>query len=219
MRNSTIPKNTQEMPVTEHVFEGHLYIKENDKWIWRLFRFDGSTFICLSTKKSKLPAPSAPAKNRTVRLMMTNNSTSNYLSKWTIGIHQISAISILKPKDKSKTNKLKAFTVRTHEGHCFILKAHKQDDLERWIFVLSKMWKISRQPVIKQDNYDINFFQDVNTVCSDESIKRYNYQSLTYRTLSKRHQVQIVQQQPTTIYTDENVCLADVQKYLKQLNK
>lgn len=218
MRSSVIPKNTQEIPVTEHVFEGRLYIKENDKWIWRLFRFDGSTFICLSSKKRKLPAPpSAPAKNRSVRL--NNNSTSSYLSKWTVGVHQISAISILKPKDKSITNKLKAFTIRTHEGHCYILKAHKQDDLERWIFVLSKMWKLSQQqPVIKQDTFDVNFFQDVNTVCSDESIKRYNYQSLTYRTLSKRHQVQIVQQQPT-IYTDENVCLADVQKYLKLLNK
>ncbi|GAA5795040.1 hypothetical protein EDC94DRAFT_654598 [Helicostylum pulchrum] len=231
MRNSAIPKNTQEIPVTEHVFEGRLYIKENDKWIWRLFRFDGSTFICLSTKKNKLPAPpaaSAPAKNRTVRLMMmtntnnnNNSTTSNYLSKWTIDVHQMSAISILKPKDKSITNKLKAFTIRTHEGHCYILKAHKQDDLERWIFVLSKMWKLSQhEPVIKQDTtYDVNFFQDVNTVCSDESIKRYNYQSLTYRTLSKRHQVKVVVQPQPTIYTDENVCLADVQKYLKKLNK
>lgn len=243
MRNSSELKNTQEIPVTGHLFEGHLYIKENDKWIWRLFRFDGSSFICLSSKKSKLPASlslSSTTKNRTVRLTNETSSSCCQLTKWAISMSQISAISILKPKEKktystTTTNKLRCFTVRTYGGGCYILKAHKQDDLERWIFVLSKMGKLyqpSSSSVIDNNNnffnktdeknvYNINFFQDAITVSSDESIIKYNHhQTLTYHdTLLKKHQVQVVNSHQPKIYTDENVCLADVQKYLKHMNK
>ncbi|KAG2202148.1 hypothetical protein INT47_008120 [Mucor saturninus] len=384
--HSSIPNNTQEVPITAHIFEGHLYLRENDKWIWRLFRFDGSSLTCLSSKKNKLPPHTlldpplvidnrpmsfltssattnsltspllATTKNRSVSLSINDTpAIASYyqLPKWTIDMVQISTISILKPKDNNRKtfsftapSRPKSFSIRTYDGGCYIMKAHKQDDLERWIFVLAKMWKVSQaarqlyQPVsptksyslnqqqqqqyhnatptlsglnkedqllnqqqlnnmptatslsnekvlwieewikslaelasndsvdyqsayevfvdddaiqsVHSNNFNMNFFQDVNTVCTEETSKKYNHQSLKYHTSTRKHQVQLVrnhtaeeltthtppliynsfssplenlknikhhqQQRDQIVATDENVCLADVQKFLKKMD-
>lgn len=355
--HSSIPNNTQEIPITAHIFEGHLYLRENDKWIWRLFRFDGSSLTCLSSKKNKLPPHTlldpplavdrpisfltssgttnsltspllATTKNKSVSLSMDTPAIASYyqLPKWTIDMVQISTISILKPKENNRKtfsfapSQPKSFSIRTYDGGCYIMKAHKQDDLERWIFVLAKMWKVTQAarmyqsaivspPPIKQQqhyhnatptllsglnkedqllnqqqqlnnmpslsnekvlwieewikslaelaandykayevfddeasNYNMNFFQDVNTVCTEETYKKYNHQSLKYHTSTRKHQVQLVRNHHTAdeltpiIYNshssplenlknikhqqeaDENVCLADVQKFLQKMD-
>jgi hypothetical protein len=170
--------NIQEIPISAHIFEGHLYIKDqNNKWLWRLFRFDGTSLACLSSKKIKLPPHTlletvdnrhlniatisshtspllATPKDKSARLTIESSESitaiaSYYqLPKWTINIIDISSISILKPNKPFKypfsTNSTKRFCIRTYNGGCYVMKAHTQDDLERWIFVLSKMWKISQ---------------------------------------------------------------------------
>ncbi|CAO3611816.1 unnamed protein product [Cunninghamella blakesleeana] len=184
----------EELPATTPVFEGHLYLRTSSKqWDWRLFRFDGTSFICLSSRKVKLPpnthlhapvndlhflktSPSlnasftspllATPKNKTQQIseLITNNKSHNnnnnntgspviasyyQLPKWSVDIINISAVSVLKPKKKSKlsvsTQKpSKCFCIRTFTGECYIMKASKQKDLERWLFVLTKMWKFTQ---------------------------------------------------------------------------
>lgn len=181
----------EELPATAPVFEGHLYLRTDKKqWQWRLFRFDGTSFTCLSTRKVKLPPnthvdappddqpfrPSLPssfqATSLTSPLLATPKTKSRQqsttsattplakyyqLPKWTVDIANISAVSVLKPNNSS-THKRKlavvtssssqkqarCFCVRTFDGNCYIMKAHKQKDLERWLFVLTKMWKFAQ---------------------------------------------------------------------------
>ncbi|KAI8149662.1 hypothetical protein BJV82DRAFT_129352 [Fennellomyces sp. T-0311] len=73
------------------------------------------------------------------------------LPKWTVDISNISAISVLKQQPKkrspfstSTSSKPKSFCVRTFDGQCYVMKAQKHKDLERWLFVLTKMWKFAQ---------------------------------------------------------------------------
>lgn len=206
----SITSDTEELPIAAHIFEGHLYIKDEktNKWLWRLFRFDGTSLTCLSSKKNKLPPHTmldnpfnnnsllshcrpvsslthsasthsytspilATPKHKADRILAGScsimESTSDQVSsrnsqpisagyyqlpKWTIDMINISSISLLKPKQtKSKafkyslttsSSKSKAFIIRTYDESYYILKANKQHDLERWIFVLAKMWKFAQ---------------------------------------------------------------------------
>ncbi|KAF7728897.1 hypothetical protein EC973_005292 [Apophysomyces ossiformis] len=186
-----ITNDTQEVPATAPVFEGHLYLRtEKKQWQRRLFRFDGTQFTCLSTRKVKLPpdtpvdAPNditlqlshlqpstsfttsltspllATPKNRALRIadMDLHSSTpvmaSYYqLPKWTVDIVNICAITVLKPSKKQNTfkspfspsiPKSRCFCIRTYNGQCYVMKAQKEKDLERWLFVLTKMWKFAQ---------------------------------------------------------------------------
>ncbi|PHZ07446.1 uncharacterized protein RHIMIDRAFT_99269 [Rhizopus microsporus ATCC 52813] len=157
----------EELPVNGHIFEGHLYLKRYDgKWTWKLFRFDGSSLICLSTKKIKIQpnvtlgshqnnsATSlllATPKDKSSRLLTATDlckEPSYYqLPKWTLNVCDISSIAILKRSNykhaffKSKSN---SFCIRSSDGQCYVMKARTLDELERWVFVLSKMWKLSQ---------------------------------------------------------------------------
>ncbi|KAG0171559.1 hypothetical protein DFQ28_000816 [Apophysomyces sp. BC1034] len=195
-----IANDTQEVPAAAPVFEGHLYLRtEKKQWQRRLFRFDGTQFTCLSTRKVKLP-PDTPVdtpndiavqlshlqpstsfttsltspllatpKSRMLRIadMDLHNATpvmaSYYqLPKWTVDISNISAISVLKQSKKNHTfkspfspsiSKSRCFCVRTYDGQCHVMKAQKEKDLERWLFVLTKMWKFAqaiRNQVLQQ---------------------------------------------------------------------
>ncbi|KAI9319693.1 hypothetical protein BX666DRAFT_2024772 [Dichotomocladium elegans] len=209
-------KGTHEVPVNAPIFEGHLYLQHPEKsnrWQWRLFRFDGASFTCLSTRKIKLPPDTtvdtpnettviqslsaqhinlsasfhtshtspllATPKDKTQRLVSISASGSapdllqyhqyhpqttpnrqqqqqepflaSYyqLPKWTVEIANISAISVLKSAKKkspfgSSSSKSKCFCVRTYDGNCYVMKAQKYKDLERWLFVLTKMWKFAQ---------------------------------------------------------------------------
>ncbi|EPB89570.1 hypothetical protein HMPREF1544_03654 [Mucor circinelloides 1006PhL] len=203
----SIISDTEELPIAAHIFEGHLYIKDekSNRWLWRLFRFDGTSLTCLSSKKNKLPPHTlldkpchhnhsisssrpvsslthsasthsftspilATPKHRAHRILASCTETASYddnnssnrnsqpipasyyqLPKWTIEMINIASISLLKPKQKKSkpfkmptATKPKSFTIRTYDGASFTLKANKQHDLERWIFVLAKMWKFAQ---------------------------------------------------------------------------
>ncbi|KAI7899650.1 uncharacterized protein BX663DRAFT_520848 [Cokeromyces recurvatus] len=165
-----------EIPVTSTpIFEGHLYIRTagTKHWQWRLFRFDGSCFTCLSTRKTKLPPNTlykhyeendllleqnqypltspllATPKDKNKRLIASNTTELKYyqLPEWSIDIIQISSISVLKRTKRSplqSSQYSKCFSIRTLDSNCVTLKAQTQKDLERWLFVLTKMWKFTQ---------------------------------------------------------------------------
>lgn len=167
---SSTMEDMREMPALAPVFEGQLYLRtENKQWQLRLFRFDGTAFTCLSTRKVKLPPgtrldPSVvnlnelvmnrsssasvtspllatPAKNSRVK---ADAHTAGYyqLPKWTVNVADIAAISVLKNTKKRPflNQKSHCFCIRTHDDRCYVLKAQKEKDLERWLFILTKMW-------------------------------------------------------------------------------
>ncbi|KAI7897202.1 uncharacterized protein EV154DRAFT_475526 [Mucor mucedo] len=154
--SSTLDRNLQEVPVTATpIFEGHLSVKRDKRhWQWRLFRFDGSNFTCLSSRKVKLSnetitnsnllATPKDKNNRVIQAADENKIEFKYYQspEWMIDVVDISAISVL--KKKKSTVPSKCFSIRTFSGQCFILKAQKQKDLERWLFVLTKMWKFTQ---------------------------------------------------------------------------
>lgn len=164
--SSTLDRNIQEVPVTATpIFEGYLSVKRDKKyWQWRLFRFDGSNFTCLSSRKVKLNNETitnsnllATPKDKNNRLIQADENKIElkyYQSpEWMIDVVDISAISVLKKKKSSTPSK--CFSIRTFSGQCFILKAQKQKDLERWLFVLTKMWKFT-QAVHNSQQYYFN---------------------------------------------------------------
>ncbi|ORZ08921.1 hypothetical protein BCR42DRAFT_124824 [Absidia repens] len=186
-QDADLTSQFEELPAAAPVFEGYLYLRTDKKqWQWRMFRFDGTCFTCLSTRKVKLPPnthvdapplndqplmqslPSFTTTSLTSPLLATPTNKSrqksttsaamplaNYyqLPKWTVDITNISAVSVLKPSSSSNKKKLtmlpsqkqaRCFCVRTFDGNCYIMKAQKQKDLERWLFVLTKMWKFAQ---------------------------------------------------------------------------
>jgi hypothetical protein len=175
----------EEIPVTSTpIFEGHLSVRnEKKQWQWRLFRFDGSCFTCLSTRKVKLPPHTtldnhpednnnqfsytspllATPKDKTKRLCENKTELKYYqLPEWSIDVVNISSISVLKRINKRTPSK--CFSVRTFDHRCIILKAQKQKDLERWLFVLTKMWKftqaVKNQVAVQQQLYDQQQVED-----------------------------------------------------------
>ncbi|ORZ13632.1 hypothetical protein BCR42DRAFT_67634 [Absidia repens] len=237
----------EELPATAPVFEGHLYLRTDKKqWQWRLFRFDGTSFTCLSTRKVKLPPnthvdsplndqmllqslPSFTSTSLTSPLLATPKSRSRHklhssttsplasyyqLPKWTVDIVNISAVSVLKPSSSnggSKKKKLpvlsqkqsRCFCVRTFDGNCYIMKAQKQKDLERWLFVLTKMWKFalamklqlsSQQPQhqqILQQQHQQSYVHSsslISTQSQQQIMSQQHMQSQDSITLSRRHQ-------------------------------
>lgn len=155
----------EEIPITSTpIFEGHLSVRnEKKQWQWRLFRFDGSCFTCLSTRKVKLPPHTtamndkaeddnqfsytspllATPKDKNKRIYGNKPELKYYqLPEWSIDVVNISSISVLKRINKRTPSK--CFSIRTFDQRCIILKAQKQKDLERWLFVLAKMWRFTQ---------------------------------------------------------------------------
>lgn len=173
----------EEIPVTNTpIFEGHLSVRSDKKqWQWRLFRFDGSNFTCLSTRKVKLQANDGTAypnlistpKDKNKRLVQTRDNKIELkyyqLPEWTIDVANISAISVLKRVKKNNlTTPSKCFSIRTFQNQHFILKAQKQKDLERWLFVLTKMWKFTQAVKEKVQQQQQHYYNQQQVILQEE---------------------------------------------------
>ncbi|KAI9019987.1 hypothetical protein CLU79DRAFT_720067 [Phycomyces nitens] len=169
---SLLSQDTHEVPATAPVFEGHLYLLADKQWRWKPFRFDGTSFTCLSSRKSKSPQNLeghekynlrhllSPSFNPTVpRSQQKHHSlptphvlpTEDQKAKFSVEISNISAITILKRskqehglKSAFRQSKSKCFCIRTYDNQCYVMKAQKQKDFERWLFVLTKMWTFAQ---------------------------------------------------------------------------
>ncbi|KAI8378165.1 hypothetical protein EDC96DRAFT_493806 [Choanephora cucurbitarum] len=166
-----------EIPVTTTpIFEGHLYIRNQKKqWIWRLFRFDGSHLTCLSKRKVRNNNTPSPLFSTPKQLTIEDDKEQqvNYyqLPEWTMDISRVTSISVLKRKNSSQPSK--CFSIRSME-RAIVLKAHKQKDLERWLFVLTKMWHFTRlqPPQIDDDEEDnVPLVQIKYPILSQEKLK------------------------------------------------
>ncbi|KAL0083588.1 hypothetical protein J3Q64DRAFT_1641970, partial [Phycomyces blakesleeanus] len=161
-----LSQDTHEVPATAPVFEGHLYLLTDKQWRWRQFRFDGASFTCLSSRNLRhLLSPSfnatLPRSQQKRRSLSTqhNQPEENRQIKFTIEISNISAISVLKRskqehglKSAFGQSKSRCFCIRTYDNQGYVMKAQKQKDFERWLFVLTKMWTFA-QSVREQSPY------------------------------------------------------------------
>ncbi|KAI8916953.1 hypothetical protein DFJ77DRAFT_458479 [Powellomyces hirtus] len=100
-----------------------------------------------------------------------------HLPKWTIHIGSVTSISLIKrtkqgrqysnvpmgsshpsspPNRSDESNPpkwygtTKVFVIRTNEAKNYVLRANRKDDLERWLFVLVGMWRVTRQTALQQ---------------------------------------------------------------------
>lgn len=158
-KQDDIFENTEEVPASMPVFEGYLYwYSDKQKWKWHLFRFDGLSLICLSTRKVKLPRdtpietdewtdPNMPSPTSPLLATPIHPYTpyaeevmaSHYqLPSWSVNLLQVTSISLLAMNDKPQHRY--CFSIRTNGKKCFLIKARKQKDLDRWLFVLTKAW-------------------------------------------------------------------------------
>ncbi|CAO3598544.1 unnamed protein product [Absidia cylindrospora] len=177
-KQDDILKNTEEVPVTVPVYEGQLgWYTEKQKWKWHLFRFDGLSFICLATRKVKLPhdtpieqdnndndnnshpqlpSPTSPLL-ATPKHPYTEDSNvvmaSHYqLPSWSVNLLQVTSISLLALNGKPQQRN--CFCIRTIDK-CYLLKTRKHKDLERWLFILTKAWnwtQIQQQHIISRSS-------------------------------------------------------------------
>ncbi|KAJ3057488.1 hypothetical protein HK097_004008 [Rhizophlyctis rosea] len=180
------------------LLSGYLYkLGRNNKWQWRLFRFDGTLFTCLSPTVIKIENPgstftlssslyvptSTPMPFITSPLLTGVSNPSEcgnvlhvQLPKWTIHMADVEQIGLVrKPKKSKKDGKEEdtraapvngaagkptepvfnfngarnCFLIRTHDGRNHIMRAKRNEDLERWLFVLVRMWKVAVDAKLK----------------------------------------------------------------------
>ncbi|KAF9141493.1 hypothetical protein BG015_001270, partial [Linnemannia schmuckeri] len=124
------------------LYSGYLMkLGSNDRWQSRLFTFDGSG------KRRRTPPiatydphVSSPFVSAPCRTQPYNPNT-----KWFLHIASITDIRFL-PSQKSyyrcfpTTDLPRALFIQTADGRSVTLKAKKNIELERWFFVLTKMW-------------------------------------------------------------------------------
>ncbi|KAF8949326.1 hypothetical protein BGZ47_006863 [Haplosporangium gracile] len=133
------------------LYSGNLLkLGSNDRWQSRLFTFDGSVLICVG-KKPKAPVimtydpyVSSPFQSPSCHPRPLNPNT-----KWYIEIASITAIKLL-PVTKTHrcfpcSDTSKELSIQTNDGRSMTLRASKGVELERWYFVLSKLWELRHQ--------------------------------------------------------------------------
>ncbi|KAJ3125516.1 hypothetical protein HK098_000203 [Nowakowskiella sp. JEL0407] len=68
------------------------------------------------------------------------------------------------------------FVIRTKLGHNFILRAKENEDLERWVWLLVRMWQIRRNPSSPSQNtsasYPISLNRNPQTISSSNTMSR-----------------------------------------------
>ncbi|KAJ3090015.1 hypothetical protein HK102_004913 [Quaeritorhiza haematococci] len=109
-----------------------------------------------------LPLPTLSSPLLAVDDSKTDNGKSTwvYMPKWAIHMADVEQVALLKrsrnmnqnlseqdAKEAARLEKMKSarksFLIRTREGRNYILRAKTKEDLDRWVFVLSRMWKVA----------------------------------------------------------------------------
>ncbi|KAI9307993.1 hypothetical protein BJ944DRAFT_175578 [Cunninghamella echinulata] len=157
-------ESMEELPITvPPIFEGYLYwYSDTNKWKSKLFRFDGSSFICLSANKIKLPRNTpieyvldsttadisslvtSPLLATPIQLSSNNNNNNNVimakyyqLPLFSIKLIQVTSITLIKINNKPST----CFCVHMDTKQKYLFKAKNQKDMDQWLFVLMNAWK------------------------------------------------------------------------------
>ncbi|OAQ33713.1 hypothetical protein K457DRAFT_122178 [Linnemannia elongata AG-77] len=186
------------------LYSGHLLkLGSNDRWQSRLFTFDGSVLICVG-KKPKAPVimtydpyVSSPFQSPSCHPRPLNPNT-----KWYIEIASITAIKLL-PVTKIHrcfpySDTSKELSIQTNDGRNMTLRASKDVELERWYFVLSKIWELQHQtehPVVTgvaaEEEEDAEVAEDAITPYATKHLAAHQQSAqLFQRYLQKQYQRQ-----------------------------
>ncbi|KFH66796.1 hypothetical protein MVEG_07321 [Podila verticillata NRRL 6337] len=136
---------------TRPLYSGHLLkLGSNDRWQSRLFTFDGSVLICVG-KRPRAPVIMTydPYVSSPFMSPSCNPHPMNPNTKWFINITSVTDIRLL-PSSKSfrcfpSADGSRALSIRTNDGRHLVLRANKDTELERWYFVLFKIWEFQQQ--------------------------------------------------------------------------
>ncbi|KAI1321173.1 hypothetical protein EDD11_007739 [Mortierella claussenii] len=133
------------------MYSGYLLkLGSNDRWQSRLFTFDGSVLTCIG-KKPKAPVIITYDPNISSPFMSTACSPSplNPNTKWFINIASVVDIKLLSISRPHRCfpymNLSKELFIRTLDGRNMVLRARKDVELERWYFLLFKIWEYQQQ--------------------------------------------------------------------------
>ncbi|KAF9146512.1 hypothetical protein BGX30_014577 [Mortierella sp. GBA39] len=188
------------------LYNGHLLkLGSNDRWQSRLFTFDGSVLICVG-KKPKAPVimtydpyVSSPFQSPSCHPRPLNPNT-----KWYIEIASITAVKLL-PVTKIHrcfpySDTSKELSIQTNDGRSMTLRASKDVELERWYFVLSKVWELqlkTEHPVAagvaakEEEKEDAEAAEDVTSPCATKHLAAHQQSAqLFQRYLQKQYQHQ-----------------------------
>ncbi|KAI8354366.1 hypothetical protein B0O80DRAFT_498377 [Mortierella sp. GBAus27b] len=128
------------------IYSGHLLkLGSNDRWQSRLFTFDGSVLACLG-KKPKTPAIMTYDPYVSSPFVSTSHNPN---TKWFINVDSITDIKLLPTPRIYRCfpygDISKELSIQTNDGRNMVLRASKDVDLERWYFVLSRIWEYQQQ--------------------------------------------------------------------------
>ncbi|CAO3608105.1 unnamed protein product [Cunninghamella echinulata] len=165
----------EEFPITiPPIFEGYLYwYSDTNKWKSKLFRFDGSSFICLSANKIKLPRNTpieyvldsttadisslvtSPLLATPIQLSSNNNNNNNniimakyyQLPLFSIKLIQVTSITLIKINNKPST----CFCIHMDTKQKYLFKAKNQKDLDQWLFRRKRKKKKEKEKEKEKD--------------------------------------------------------------------
>ncbi|KAF9550823.1 hypothetical protein EC957_011370 [Mortierella hygrophila] len=189
------------------LYNGHLLkLGSNDRWQSRLFTFDGSVLICVGKKpKARVimtydPYVSSPFQSPSCHPRPLNPNT-----KWYIEIASITAIKLLPVTKIHKcfpySDTSKELSIQTNDGRSMTLRASKDVELERWYFVLSKVWELQHKPEHpvaagvaaeeEEEKEDAEAADDATTPCATRHLAAHQQSAqLFQRYLQKQYQHQ-----------------------------
>ncbi|KAF9433909.1 hypothetical protein BGZ76_008819 [Entomortierella beljakovae] len=127
-----------------------LKLGSNDRWQSRLFTFDGSVLVCVG-KKPKAPVIMTydPHVSSPFLSSSCNPSPLNPNTKWFINIASVTEIKLLSISRFHNcfpfSDTSKELSIQANDGRNITLRASKDIELDRWYFVLSKIWEYQQQ--------------------------------------------------------------------------
>ncbi|KAF9359198.1 hypothetical protein BGX26_012897 [Mortierella sp. AD094] len=125
-----------------------LKLGSNDRWQSRLFTFDGAVLTCVGKKSRTPPIPTYdPHVSSPFVSPIRHPYTPN--TKWFLNLTSITNIRLL---SSSRTYRCfpyndvsRSLLIQTTDGRTLTLRAKKDLELERWYFILSKLWHHQQQ--------------------------------------------------------------------------
>ncbi|KAF9324691.1 hypothetical protein BG006_000313 [Podila minutissima] len=152
------PRQTSDTTPARPLYSGHLLkLGSNDRWQSRLFTFDGSVLICVG-KRPRAPVIMTydPYVSSPFMSPSCNPHPMNPNTKWFINIASVTDIKLL-PSSKSfrcfpYSDGSRALSIRTSDGRHLMLRANKDTELERWYFVLFKIWEFQQQLIKAEES-------------------------------------------------------------------
>ncbi|KAF9425310.1 hypothetical protein BGZ94_007664 [Podila epigama] len=131
------------------LFSGHLLkLGPSGQWQARLFTFDGKTLVCAS-KRAKAANKDTSHYSPFITSSSTTSKRSTSMSgKWSLDLASMTSIRLLSSPYRNVrcftpyTETPRTLSITLNDGRNLLLRAKKEIDLQRWFFVLSKIWSL-----------------------------------------------------------------------------